>query len=66
MLRGVSIKMVGREPTLVVWRVQGLREGLKAAADTGLPRTNPQSVAVRVLGLLAPYLADNEGHNDRA
>lgn len=64
-VRGVTLTMVDGKPTLVVWCLKDLREGLKAAADTGLPLTSPQHVADRVLGLLLPCLTDDMGGDDR-
>jgi len=57
--RGITISMVGGEPTLVFWRVRDLLEALKAADDMRLPLTSPRSVADTILGLLLPPLADD-------
>ena len=57
--RGITISMVGGEPTLVFWRVRDLLEALKAADDMGLSLTSPRSVADTILGLLLPRLADD-------
>ena len=57
--RGITIAVVGGEPTLVFWRVRDLLEALKAADEMGLPLTSPRSVADTILGLLLPPLADD-------
>lgn len=59
--RGITIAVVGGEPTLVFWRVRDLSEALQAAHDMGLPLTSPRSVADTILGLLLPRLTDERG-----
>ena len=59
--KGLTITMVRGEPRLAFWRVEDLRDALKAASDVGLPVTSPRSVADKILGLLLPHLVDEEG-----
>ena len=60
--KGVTITMVPGEPTLVLWRVQDLREALNATDDMGLrrPLASPRTVADKILRLLLPHLVDDE------
>ncbi len=45
MVKGVTMAMVGGEPTLVFWRVEDFGKAMDAGRDTGLPITSPPAVA---------------------
>ncbi|MDE2783582.1 MAG: hypothetical protein OXK77_11550 [Gemmatimonadota bacterium] len=60
MVKGVTMAMVGGEPTLVFWRVEDFGRAMRASRDTGLPFTSPPKVADEIIERIRRVLTEDD------